>query len=77
VGALGQDRAFVQAPALAFPLPAEPKVLALSPDGRFAAVTHPDAKAVSIVDLRRRMVIHKIAVSGTPDGVAYTAVAAR
>ena len=64
-------------PVVSIPLPAEPKVLALSPDGRFAAVTHPDAKAVSIVDLRRRMVIRKIAVSGTPDGVAYTAGAAR
>jgi hypothetical protein len=50
-----------------------PKVLALSPDGRFAAVSHPDAKLVSIVDLERRVVVRTIAVPATPDGVAYAA----
>jgi hypothetical protein len=48
-----------------------PKVLALTPDGRFAAVTHPDAKLVSIVDVGRRAVVRTIAVPGKPDGVAY------
>jgi hypothetical protein len=55
------------------PLAAGPKVLALSPDGRFAAVSHPDAKLVSIVDLERRVVARTIVVPGTPDGVAYGA----
>ncbi len=50
-----------------------PKVLALSPDGRFAAVSHPDAKLVSIVDLERRVVARTIALPSTPDGVAYAA----
>ncbi|HYC31331.1 MAG TPA: hypothetical protein VEB59_03530 [Gemmatimonadales bacterium] len=62
-------------PLASIPLPAEPKVLALSPDGRFAAVSHPDAKSVSIVNLERRMVVRTLGVPGTPDGVAYAAVA--
>jgi hypothetical protein len=49
-------------------------VLALSPDGRFAAVSHPEAKALSIVDLGRRAVVRTIAVPRNPDGVAYAAV---
>jgi DNA-binding beta-propeller fold protein YncE len=64
-------------PVAAIPIAAGPKVVALSPDGRFAAVSHPDAKLVSIVDLERRAVARTIALPGTPDGVAYGAIAVR
>jgi hypothetical protein len=60
-------------PVASIPLAAVPKVLALSPNGRFAAVSHPDAKLVSVVDLERRAVARTIALPGTPDGVAYGA----
>jgi hypothetical protein len=42
-------------------------VLALSPDTSFGAVSHPDAKLASIVDLERRAVARTIAVPATPD----------
>jgi hypothetical protein len=51
-----------------------PKVLALSPDGRVAVVSHPEAKLISVVDLERRAVGRTIGLPGVPDGVAYTSV---
>jgi DNA-binding beta-propeller fold protein YncE len=58
-------------------LAAMPKVVALSPDGRFAAVSHPDANLVSVVDIGRRAVTRTIALPSAPDGVAYAAVTTR
>jgi hypothetical protein len=45
-------------PVASIPLEAAPKLLALSPDGRIAAVSHPEAKRISIVDLERRTSRH-------------------
>ncbi len=69
----GGERAPSRILRYGWPRAAVPKVLALSPDGRFAAVSHPDAKLVSIVDLERRVVARTIALPSTPDGVAYAA----
>ncbi len=58
-------------PVARIPTPHEPKVLAVSPDGRHAAVSHPDADRLSIVDISARRVIRTIETGATPDGVAW------
>jgi hypothetical protein len=40
-----------------------------------AAVSHPEAQLVSVVDLRRRTVIRTIALPAQPDGVPYAKAA--
>jgi DNA-binding beta-propeller fold protein YncE len=52
-------------------LPHAGKVLAISPDGRFAAVSHPSADRVSIIDFRARTVRSTFATGKAPDGVAW------
>lgn len=52
-------------------LDSESKVLAISPDGRRAAVSVPDKDAILILDLVRGTLLAKIAVAGKPDGVAW------
>lgn len=47
------------------------KVLAISPDGRRAAVSAPHKDAVMILDLVRGTMQAKIDVAGKPDGVAW------
>jgi DNA-binding beta-propeller fold protein YncE len=52
-------------------LPHAGKVLAISPDNRFAAVSHPGADRVSIIDLRARTVRSTFPTGKAPDGVAW------
>jgi len=52
-------------------LPHAGKVLTISPDGRFAAVSHPGADRVSIIDLSARSVLSTLATGKAPDGVAW------
>jgi DNA-binding beta-propeller fold protein YncE len=52
-------------------LPVEPKVLALSPDGRRAALTSPASDRAVVVDLRARRVVAEIPTGRTPDGSAW------
>lgn len=47
------------------------KVLAISPDGRKAAVSAPQKDAVMILDLVSGRMLAKIDVGGKPDGVAW------
>lgn len=49
----------------------EPKVIAIDPTGHHAIVSHPDAGAVSVLDLERLTVQRVIEVGGVPDGVAW------
>lgn len=47
------------------------KVLAISPDGKQAAVSAPHKNAVMILDLARGTMRSKITIAGEPDGVAW------
>jgi YVTN family beta-propeller protein len=49
------------------------KVLAISPDGRKAAVSAPHKDAVMILDLVSGTMLAKLDVAGKPDGVAWAA----
>jgi DNA-binding beta-propeller fold protein YncE len=49
----------------------DPKILALSPDGRRAVVTSPPGDRAVVVDLIARRVVAEIASGKTPDGVAW------
>lgn len=60
-----------RAVAWSLELPHPGKVLTVSPDGRFAAVSHPRADRVSVMDLRARVVRATFSVGKTPDGVAW------
>jgi DNA-binding beta-propeller fold protein YncE len=51
-------------------VPRGPKVLALSPDGRRAYLTHPDGDALTLVDVAAMAVLRTVPVPGKPDGVA-------
>ncbi|HJU64740.1 MAG TPA: hypothetical protein VJ596_03650, partial [Gemmatimonadaceae bacterium] len=51
-------------------VPGGPKVIALSPDGRRAYVTHPEQGALTAVDVASMTVLRSIPLPGTPDGVA-------
>jgi TolB protein len=53
-------------------LPQAPKVLALSPDGAWLYVSHPDPGGVSLIDLAACKVVRTVALSGTPDGIAVS-----
>jgi DNA-binding beta-propeller fold protein YncE len=53
------------------PTSMEPKVIAVSPDGRHAAVSHPDDDQLSIIDIAARRVIRTVPAGPTPDGVAW------
>jgi DNA-binding beta-propeller fold protein YncE len=57
-------------------LPAGPKVLALSRDGRRAYVTHPEKGILTMVDLASIAVLRSTPVAGEPDGVAVLGEAA-
>jgi DNA-binding beta-propeller fold protein YncE len=48
---------------------ADPKVIALSSDGRRAYITHPTG-ALTLVDVPSLTVLHAVRLDGTPDGVA-------
>jgi YVTN family beta-propeller protein len=51
---------------------AGPKVIALSADGRRAYVTHPDANALTMIDVASLTVLKTIEPPGSPDGVAVS-----
>jgi YVTN family beta-propeller protein len=51
-------------------VPSGPKVLALSPDGRRAYLTHPEGETLSMVDVAAMAVLRTVSVPGRPDGVA-------
>jgi DNA-binding beta-propeller fold protein YncE len=59
------------------PLPATPKVLALSGDGRRAYVTNPEAHSATIVDLGAGRVLATFETGRRPDGIAWAPGAAR
>ena len=52
-------------------LPATPKVLALSGDGRRAYVSNPDAHSSTIVDLAAGRVVTTLQTGRKPDGIAW------
>ncbi len=54
-------------------MPHAGKVLAISGDGRFAFVSHPENDAVSRIDLRTRNVTQQFPTGKQPDGVAWVA----
>jgi DNA-binding beta-propeller fold protein YncE len=54
------------------PLPAGPHNVAVSPDGRFAAVTSPPADRVTLIDVRRARVLARATVGGAPHDVSFT-----
>lgn len=56
---------------LSLDLPFAGKVVAVSPDGRRAAVSHPADDQVSVIDLERLAVLATMATGRTPDGVAW------
>jgi DNA-binding beta-propeller fold protein YncE len=51
-------------------VPRGPKVLALSPDGRRAYLTHPEGETLTMVDVAAMAVLRTVPVPGRPDGVA-------
>lgn len=58
-------------PAGVVELPGAGKVLAVTPDGLRAAVSHPSENNVSIIDLCAMRVRETVAVGATPDGMAW------
>jgi DNA-binding beta-propeller fold protein YncE len=54
------------------PLPASPKVLALSGDGRRAYLTNPADHSATIVDLDEGKVVETLKTGRRPDGIAWT-----
>ena len=55
------------------PLPAVPKVLTLSGNGRRAYVTNPEAHSATMVDLGEGRVAATLTTGRTPDGIAWAA----
>jgi DNA-binding beta-propeller fold protein YncE len=58
-------------------VPRGPKVLALSPDGRRAYLTHPAGETLTMVDVGAMAVLRTVPVPGRPDGVAVMGGAGR
>ena len=58
-------------------VPPGPKVLALSPDGRRAYLTHPEGETLTMVDVAAMAVLRTVRVPGRPDGVAVLGRAGR
>lgn len=58
-------------------VPSGPKVLAVSRDGRFAYLTHPESGRLTQVDLRAMAVVRTVEVAGRPDGVAVVGMSRR
>jgi DNA-binding beta-propeller fold protein YncE len=58
-----------RSPVASVTVPAGPKVIALSADGRRAYVTHPHG-ALTMIDVPSMTVLRTVALPGTPDGVA-------
>ena len=58
------------------PLPASPKVLALSGDGRRAYLTNPEDHSATVVDLEQGRVLTTVKTGRRPDGVAWVPKAA-
>jgi YVTN family beta-propeller protein len=56
-------------PTASLQLSGDPKVLALSGDGRRAYVTHPNRNLLTMIDLASMTVLRVINVPGIPDGV--------
>ena len=52
-------------------MPHAGKVVTVSPDSRFAAISHPSNDSVSVIDLAARNVRSTFFVGKTPDGVAW------
>ena len=59
------------------PLPASPKVMALSGDGRRAYVTNPEDHSATIVDLEEGRVLATVKTGRRPDGIAWLPKTAR
>ena len=57
----------------ATPLPASPKVMVLSGDGRRAYLTNPEDHSATIVDLEEGRVISTLKTGKRPDGIAWVA----
>jgi DNA-binding beta-propeller fold protein YncE len=57
----------------ATPLPANPKVMALSGDGRRAYLTNPEDHSATIVDLEEGRVVSTLKTGKRPDGIAWAA----
>lgn len=55
----------------ATPLPARPKVMALSGDGRRAYLTNPEDHSATIVDLEEGRVLSTLKTGKRPDGIAW------
>lgn len=53
------------------PLPASPKVMALSGDGRRAYLTNPEDHSATIVDLEQGRVLTTVKTGRRPDGIAW------
>ena len=53
------------------PLPASPKVMALSGDGRRAYLTNPEDHSATIVDLEEGRVVTTVKTGKRPDGIAW------
>jgi DNA-binding beta-propeller fold protein YncE len=51
-------------------VPAGPKVIALSPDGRRAYVTHPARGLLTLLDVPSMTALRSVPLAGAPDGVA-------
>jgi Tol biopolymer transport system component len=68
---LGVVDAAARRVAAALEMPAEGKVIAVSPDGTRAAVSNPVADSVTIVDLSAPRVVSSFGVGKTPDGVFW------
>src|SRR5262245_30116525 len=64
------DRA-ARRPVSSVEMPIEGKVLDLSPSGRRAVVSNPDANRVTLVDLDAGKIIRSFPTGKTPDGVAW------
>jgi DNA-binding beta-propeller fold protein YncE len=58
-----------RAPRASLTIPGNPKVIALTADGRRAYITHPTG-ALTMIDVPSMSVLRSIPLSGTPDGVA-------
>ena len=55
------------------PLPASPKVMALSGDGRRAYLSNPEDHSATIVDLEEGRVVTTVKTGKKPDGIAWVA----
>ena len=59
----------------ATPLPASPKVMVLSGDGRRAYLTNPEDHSATIVDIEEGRVLSTLKTGKRPDGIAWAAKA--